>query len=83
MATYTVRVQTMLTEDQHNLLVECARRAQKPVGVLVREAVQQVYLREVERERRQQALNRLAALNAPVGDWEEMEEEIIQAAIDG
>lgn len=83
MATYTVRVQTMLTEDQHNVLVDCAQRAHKPVGVLVREAVQKVYLQDVERERRQQALDRLVALNAPVGDWEEMENEIIQAAIDG
>ncbi|MCL4836289.1 MAG: hypothetical protein KJZ86_27865 [Caldilineaceae bacterium] len=83
MATYTIRVQTMLTEDQHNVLMNCAQRAQKPVGVLVREAVQKVYLQDVERERRQQALNRLAALNGPVSDWEEMEEEIIQAAIGG
>ena len=83
MATYTIRVQTMLTEDQHNVLVECASRAHKPVGVLVREAVQQVYLQQAEHQRRQDALNRMLALNAPVDDWEEMEDEIIQAANDG
>ena len=83
MAIYTVRVQTMLADAQHSVPVDCAQRAQKPVGVLVREAVQKVYLQDVERERRQQALNRLVALNAPVSDWEEMEDEIIQAAIDG
>lgn len=53
MATYTVRVQTMLTEDQHNVLVDCAQRAQKPVGVLIREAVQKVYLQDAERAQRQ------------------------------
>ncbi len=83
MAVYTVRVQTMLTKDQHNILMDCAQQAHKPVGVLVREAVQKVYLQDIERERRQRALNRLVALNAPVSDWEEMENEIIQAAIDG
>lgn len=83
MATYTVRVQTMLTEDQHNVLVECAQRAQKPVGVLVREAVQKVYLQQAERQRRQEALNRMLTLNAPVGTWEEMEDEIIRAVGDG
>ncbi|MBI3957830.1 MAG: hypothetical protein HY328_03395 [Chloroflexi bacterium] len=81
MAVYTVRVQAMLTEEQHNTLVECAHRAQKPVGVLVREAVQRVYLQQIDQQRRQEALNRMLTLNAPVGDWEEMEDEIIQAAI--
>jgi len=83
MALYTVRVQAMLTEDQHSTLLECAQRAQKPVGVLVREAVQLVYLQQVEQARRQEALDQMLTLNAPVSDWEEMEDEIIQAATDG
>jgi len=33
--------------------------------------------------KRQQALQRLLAMNLPVADWEQMEQEIVQGAIDG
>lgn len=49
----------------------------------MREAVQQVHLQQAEQARRQEALDRMLALNAPVGEWEEMEDEIIRAATDG
>ena len=39
-----------------------------------------MYFAPAERERRRAALARLLALEAPVDDWERMEEEIIRGA---
>ena len=80
MATYTRRVQAVLTDEQYEALSHLAEERGKPLSVLIREAVEKVYLEEVERGRRQAALQRLLSLEAPVADWEQMEEEIIQGA---
>jgi len=80
MATYTRRVQAVLTEEQYEALSRLSEERGKPLSVLIREAVEKVYLEEVERGRRRAALQRLLSLEAPVADWEQMEEEIIQGA---
>jgi predicted DNA-binding protein len=81
MATHTRRVQTVLTPEQYENLVQIAQQAGKPLSILVREAVEKVYFEDVERQRREAALRELLSLNAPVADWDQMEEEIIRGAL--
>lgn len=80
MARYTDRVQTVLTEEQHRTLVRIAQERKKPVSLLIREAVDAVYLTPLEEQRREVALRKLLALEEPVSDWEDMEAEIIRGA---
>jgi predicted DNA-binding protein len=82
MATYTERVQTVLTPEQYERLSQLAEQQEKPVSVLIREAIEQTYFVEMDRQRRQQALERLLSLDAPVADWPQMEEEIEKGALD-
>ena len=80
MAIYTVRVQTVLSEKQFAELAKLAEERDKPISVLVREAVEKVYLEATKLERRQAALDDLLAMQAPVVDWKQMEEEIGRGA---
>jgi len=81
MAVYTRRVQAVLTEEQYKALSHLSAELGKPLSVLIREAVEKMYFQQAERERRREALQRLLSLEAPVADWEQMEEEIIRGAI--
>ena len=81
MGVHTRRVQAVLTEDQYRTLSELSEQQSKPVSALIREAVEQVYFAHAQLERRRAALAKLLSLNAPVADWERMEEEIIQEHI--
>ncbi|MBI2320847.1 MAG: hypothetical protein HYU88_01800 [Chloroflexi bacterium] len=80
MATYTKRIQTVLTAEQYQALTELADKQGRPLSLLVREAIEKVYFEQAALERRQAALARLLALQAPVSDWEQMEEEIVRGA---
>jgi predicted DNA-binding protein len=80
MAVYTHRVQSVLTQEQYEALVELSQSTEKPLSVLIREAVEKTYLDQQERDRRQAALERLLSLKAPVSDWPDMEQEISQGA---
>ena len=82
MATYTERVQTVLTKEQYDRLMKLAEDEQKPLSVMIREAVVERYLMRVDAQKRQQALANLLALDAPVADWPQMEAEIEQGALD-
>ncbi|MBK6328081.1 MAG: hypothetical protein KA362_11485 [Chloroflexi bacterium] len=82
MANYTERVQTVLTKEQYDRLMELAENEQKPLSVMIREAVVERYLMRVDAQKRQQALANLLALDAPVADWPQMEAEIEQGALD-
>ena len=81
MAELTKRVQAVLSEKQYKALEERSGELGKPVSRLIREAIEQVYFAPAERERRRAALDRLLALEAPVDDWERMEEEIIHGSL--
>lgn len=83
MATYTERVQTVLTPAQYERLLAYGERVQKPLSVLIREAIEQTYFVEQDRQQRLSALETLLTLEAPIGDWEEMEAEIERGALDG
>jgi predicted DNA-binding protein len=80
MRRYTHRVQAVLSEEQHALLLELSQKRGKPVSVLVREAVEKTYLEKKLRLGRKAALERLLALQAPAADWPEMEAEIERGA---
>ncbi|MBK7897184.1 MAG: hypothetical protein IPJ90_20325 [Anaerolineaceae bacterium] len=82
MANYTERVQTVLTKEQYDQLMELAEYEQKPLSVMIREAVVERYLVQIDAQKRQQALANLLALEAPVADWPQMEAEIEQGALD-
>lgn len=77
MSRYTRRVQTVLTEEQYAALSRLALERDKPLSILIREAIEQTYFAQAERDQRRAALSRLLSLNAPVADWPQMEEEII------
>ena len=81
MSMYTNRVQSVLTEKQHMALRKLSQELQKPVSVLIREAIEQVYFEPISQKQRQDALEQLLSLNAPVADWEQMEAEIIHTAV--
>ena len=76
------RVQTVLTEDEYRDLSHLAEVTQKPISVLIREALQQVHLQKLARERRMAAVEELLAMELPVSDWPQMEEEIIRGAME-
>ena len=82
MANYTERVQTVLTKEQYEQLMALAEYEQKPLSVMIREAVVERYLVQLDAKKRQQALANLLALEAPVADWPQMEAEIEQGALD-
>jgi hypothetical protein len=68
----------MLTHEQFAALERMARATGKPISALIRKALEDVYFERAQRERRDVALASLLSLDAPVGDWREMEEEIIR-----
>ncbi|MBI3964857.1 MAG: hypothetical protein HY329_04395 [Chloroflexi bacterium] len=83
MGIYNRRVQAVLSDDQFARLSRLAAEAGEPISVMVRKAIETTYLQPDERRRRRDALSAIVALNAPVGDWEQMEEEITRGAVEG
>jgi len=79
----TKRVQTVLTKEQYELLLQVAKKEKKTVSALVRQAVEAECLEEELRMTRQHALKNLLSLDAPVSDWEKMEGEIVNGVIGG
>jgi len=77
------RVQTVLSAEQYELLLQVAKKKQKTVSALVREAVETECLDEELRVTRKHALEDLLSLDAPVSDWEKMETEIERGATGG
>ena len=80
MATYTERVQTMISVEQLRALEKLSRKTGKPISVLLREAIDRVYFQRISLEQRRMAVKRLTSLEAPVSDWTRMEKEIQKGA---
>jgi hypothetical protein len=83
MSSLTKRVQAVLTEEQFATLTGIARQKKKPVSILIREAVEEVYLKKTVADRKRSAFAALTALDAPVADWGIMEREIEEGATNG
>jgi predicted DNA-binding ribbon-helix-helix protein len=72
---------TLLFEEEvYEKLKEKARREKVSIGGLVREAVA-TYYGVKNKEDKLKALDRLKSLNLPVADYESMEKEIIEGAL--
>lgn len=74
----TKRVQVLFPEDLWQGLLSRSHQQNRSVGELIREAVVRVYFgeeRDNEQTKRMQIVKDLAALELPVADWEQMEQE--------
>ena len=78
MATSTRRVQAVLSDEHYEELSRIAEERDRPLSLLGRDAVEAVYLEDRGAPRCREVLDRMLGLQAPVADWEDMEEEIIR-----
>jgi predicted DNA-binding protein len=76
---FSERTQVLLSPEQLARLKRIAARDGRSVGSVIREAVDSFV--EAEPDRRQRALERLFALNAPVDDWEVMKQQILESQL--
>lgn len=74
----TERTQVLLTPAQRARLERIAAREGRSVGAVIRDALDAYTLPRARP--REEALQSLIALGAPVGDWEEMKAEIARGA---
>lgn len=77
---YTQRIQVLFTEKQYKDLEELAAKQNKKLGALIREAVEETYLKEEKRKRIKDAVDSMLKLAgkspvSPPESWEEWEEE--------
>jgi predicted DNA-binding protein len=70
------RTQILLTEKQYKKLHALSEHEKKSIGFLIREAVDIVYIKE--KKNREKIVEKIAAMNLPSGDWEEIKKEIIK-----
>lgn len=75
MPKYTKRTQVLLSEEQYTRLMREAQARGESMGSLIREAVDHAY--SSDRERKLEAVKRIAAMELPVADWKSMKEEIL------
>ena len=76
---FSERTQVLLSPEQLARLKRIAEREERSVGSVIREAVDSFV--EAEPDRRQRALKRLLAMNAPVEDWDVMKAQIMQSQL--
>lgn len=79
MSQLTRRVEVLFSEEMAVYLAEVAERECASVGTLIRKAVQEKY-NITSSDEKLIAVERLYALEAPVGEWSLMEREIIAGA---
>lgn len=70
------RTQVLLTEKQYKKLHELSERNKKSVGFLIREAVDTVYINR--RKNKEEIIKRIANMDLPDGNWEEIKKDIIK-----
>jgi len=78
MGTLTKKIQILFSDEQFESLKRVAEEKKTSVGALVREAVEEIYLKEIK-EKRKRIAQHLINMNLPVDEWEKMEEEIIRS----
>ena len=79
MCMFSERTQVLLSPEQLARLKRIAARDGRSVGAVIREAVDLFV--EAEPDKRQRALKRLLAMNAPVDDWEVMKAQILKSQL--
>jgi hypothetical protein len=83
MPTLAHKVQVLLTDEQHRLFLKLAKAQRKPLSALLREGVVEQVIKETRRAAKRQACGEIAAMALPVGEWSEMEAEIVRAHVGG
>lgn len=80
MPKYQRKVQVLLTDKQFHDLGQIAAHHKKKLGTLVREAIEEYYLKEAKQRRIAEAVDRLLALpEVPVPkDYQEWEAEYLR-----
>ena len=76
---FSERTQVLLAPEQLARLKRLAERDGRSVGSVIREAVDSFV--DAEPDRRQRALARLLAMEAPVDDWEVMKAQIMKSQL--
>jgi len=76
---FSERTQVLLAPEQLARLKRIAERDGRSVGSVIREAVDSFV--DAEPDRRQRALARLLAMDAPVDDWEVMKAQIMKGQL--
>ena len=79
MCMFSERTQVLLSPEQLARLKRIAARDGRSVGSVIRQAVDSFV--EAEPDRRQRALKRLLAMNAPVDDWDVMKAQILKSQL--
>lgn len=79
MCMFSERTQVLLSPEQLARLKRIAERDGRSVGSVIRDAVDSFV--EAEPDRRQRALKRLLAMNAPVDDWDVMKAQILKSQL--
>lgn len=80
MSELTKRMQLLLSPEQYRKVQLYAKRHKKSIGLVIREALEK-YLLERPKSEKKKAVVRLLSKELPVADWEEMEKEIMEGAI--
>ena len=76
---FSERTQVLLAPEQLARLKRIAERDGRSVGSVIREAVDSFV--DAEPDRRQRALARLLAMDAPVDHWEVMKAQIMKSQL--
>lgn len=79
MAALTKKTTILFEPDKYERLKRIAQGRSRTVGELIRESVE-LRFGLVSREERLAAVAALAALDLPVGTWEELETETVEGA---
>lgn len=77
------RVQALFTPEQYELLRAHAAERGESVSELVRETVSRYLLADLEKKRRQRALERICQGETPVSSWPEMEHVLETSRYEG
>ena len=77
---YTQRIQVLFTEKQYQTLEELAAKQHKKIGTLIRETIEETYLKEEKIKRMKDAVDSLLKLAEetkvpPPEDWHKWEKE--------
>ena len=79
MCMHSERTQVLLSPDQRSRLERIAAREGRSLGSVIRDAVDAFTLPRARS--RNEALQSLFSISAPVADWDQMKAEIIEGAL--
>lgn len=81
MATLTHKTTILFSPEDHQFLVQEARKERTTMGEMIRRAVRKIYFTPPQAKNKK-AWDKLFHLKAPVSDWESMEAEILKGRLE-